>query len=182
MAAGRSRSEPRPFWRVLASTGTATSASGWLSSRSWAAQRRARLDQRTGEAERPPGRPHRTALAIALTSGSISRGERPPPSRPRAKLEKLVRDRRGGSSAAVPDQDSPSSMIRRRRLSHVARSSHLVNGARGCSSSSEAEAASSLLLLDQSSSARPRSFRCSWSSKPEVELAISRTQASWGIP
>jgi hypothetical protein len=102
MAAGRSRSEPRPFWRVLASTGTATSASGWLSSRSWAAQRRARLDQRTGEAERPPGRPHRTALAIALTSGSISRGERPPPCRPRAKLEKLVRDRRGGSSAAVP--------------------------------------------------------------------------------
>ena len=124
------RRNPRAADCPLALTGTPTSASRWLSSRSWTARRRARLDQRTGEAERPPGRPHRTALAIALTSGSISRGERPPPCRPRAKLEKLVRDRRGGSSAAVPDQHSPSSMIRRRRLSQVAqgRSVGVVRG------------------------------------------------------
>jgi len=73
-----------------------------------------------GRSREAPGRPQTTALAIALTTGSISRGEQPPRCRPRAKLEKLVRDRRGGSSAAVPDQHSPSSMIRRRRLSQVA--------------------------------------------------------------
>jgi hypothetical protein len=75
MAVGRSQSAPRPFWRVLALTGTPTSASRWLSSRSWTARRRARLDQRTGEAQRPPGRPQTTALAIALTTGSIDGGD-----------------------------------------------------------------------------------------------------------
>jgi hypothetical protein len=39
MAAGRPSSAPRPFCRVLALTGTPTSASRWLSSRSWTARR-----------------------------------------------------------------------------------------------------------------------------------------------
>jgi hypothetical protein len=56
MAAGRSSSSPRPFWRVLALTGTPTSASRWLSSRSWTARRRA-LGSADGRSREGPWTP-----------------------------------------------------------------------------------------------------------------------------
>ena len=114
MAAGRFWSAPRPFWRVLALTGTPTSASRWLSSRSWRGRGAGRLDQRTGEAQRPPGRPQTTALAIALTTGSISRGEQRPRCRPRAKLENSAAGSLNSESAGPNGRETPPLLSRRK--------------------------------------------------------------------